>query len=135
MYNNFTFYDPLITIENYAYGGAGSGINERVDIVINPMLRELYSQAIRFGAPHGNIIFGTDTNPTQLVQNRWLNGDSRQLPCIQHNANKRATSITVYCDASDASKWNDWLYGGEDGSSATIISVSADTAITIDTER
>ena len=135
MYNNFTFYDPLITIEQYAHSAAGNGVSERTDIKFNPMLRELYSQAITYGAPHGNITFGTDENPTQLVQDRWLNSDSRTEPCIQHSETLRATSITVYCDASEAGKWNDWLNGGTDGTLTPIASVDSDTTITIDTER
>lgn len=133
MYNNFTFYDPLITIENYAHSAAGNSVTNRVDIHFNPMLRELYQYGITYGAAHGDITFGTDTNPTQLVQSQWLS--SRTEACVQHSETQRATSITVYCDAGDAAKWNDWLYGGSDGTLPPIIMVDSGTSITIDTER
>lgn len=132
-YNNFTFYDPLITIEQYAHSAAGNAINERANIKFNPMLRELYSQAITYGIPHGNITFGTATEPTQLVQERWLNSDARMEPCIQHSETMRATSITVYCSAADLSKWEDWLNGGSDGSLTAMISTDSGTSIEINT--
>jgi len=112
-FSNFTFCDPLVLIQTYAFSATGN-LAEPVDCVLNPMLRDILGGAISWGIALKTLTIGAENSPSQLTQEKWLK-NKRDVACIENGQGSRPSVVTIYCPSGMETTWNDWIVGGANG--------------------
>ncbi len=110
--NIWTFNDPLYKIADFAFASAGFDLSGRINIILNPMLKNLGRRAFAMTKPIQDITFGAPGKPSQLNPEDWLyNGSSnRNAYVFGHNTgNNPSGTVTIYCKADDKANWDNWL--------------------------
>ena len=126
--STWTFYDPLVSISELAFAGAGSNHSDRANLVLNPMLQNLGRRTFGQTQPFADVTFGTPTAASKLNPEDWIyNGATiTNGYVIGHNVGYNVSgTVTIYCKQADKTNWENWLSTETNTSPLIILSESA----------